>query len=226
MIHKRRSNNTCKFQMCMAPDWSPTTISCWLGCRQAQVTGAFAWKIRCGKRDVFFYNKEFNVGRETSHLEIPYSVKVILVQQETWQERFRILRSHILAVQSSPPVNIHLPSAWRLQSDPISQAAIKTSNQVLTWPRFNLSPTWKPTVITFLEMPSKLTTGVRFPEVRSNILKTPSVSVFHTFVGIHYFHWDICWIFFHLLSWWQFYWPKPYVLITACSQHTSIRCYF
>ena len=64
--------------------------------------------------------------------EIPYSVKVILVQQETWQERFRILRSHILAVQSSPPVNIHLPSAWRLQSDPISQAAIKTSNQILT----------------------------------------------------------------------------------------------
>ena len=34
--------------MWIAPDWSPTTISCWLGWRQAQVTGALAWKIRWG----------------------------------------------------------------------------------------------------------------------------------------------------------------------------------
>ena len=30
--------------------------------------------------------------------------------------------------------------------------------------------TWKPTVTTFLLIPSKFTTGLRFPEVRSNIL--------------------------------------------------------
>ena len=38
------------------------------------------------------------------------------MEENTWQERFRILRSHILAVQSSPPVNIHLPSAcsWEM----------------------------------------------------------------------------------------------------------------
>ena len=40
--------------MCMAPDWSPTTISCWFGCRQAHVTGAFAWKIRCGNQAGYF----------------------------------------------------------------------------------------------------------------------------------------------------------------------------
>ena len=55
------------------------------------------------------------IGLEDSLRRWKIKSLFLSIVEYTWQERFRILRSHILAVQSSPPVNIHLPSACSLE---------------------------------------------------------------------------------------------------------------
>ena len=96
--------------MWMTPDWSPTTISCWLGWRHTQVTAALAWKIRWGGRLVVA--RCCRGGGTWWGVVKAVMAMLLRARGATWQERFLILRSHILAVQSSPPVYIHRPSAW------------------------------------------------------------------------------------------------------------------
>ena len=180
--------------MWMAPDWSPTTISCWFGWRQAQVTGAFAWKIRCGNKAEECTQTLSKPGRRGFASWDPIFLLCSLPHRWTSTYPLPDDINHTLiqvARFSLPPENQLSWRFWRCLQSWLREWGFRRSGRT-SWQHLAY---YIPYIV---ELKSKTLVGNL---KRSHLKKI-----------LNLLHWVTI-----------LFTQQPYVLITACSQHASIR---